>query len=753
MKIKGRLRGAVSKLLRRPAPAAARGADSSSECFSKLLPLARVVSFDVFDTVLLRKTRCPTDVFLYMESEARNILANPGARFPELRIQSETIARQRAFTQHGYDDTNLEEIYSVLRELTGIGDDALRALLELELRCEERLIYANPYAARLCKLVEAQGKTLAFTSDMYLPRFAVAHLLETNGFCAQNLLISSETRVTKHGGKLFDLLVGRFGGDPGKILHTGDNEWSDFERARQRGLTSLHWQPQPEQLPFVDQIASCAPDWDRDLSSSIYAGLARKRRLSHPVVGTGASDFWKAIGYEVIGPLYLSFVSWTIKQAQDLDVDKLFFLARDGYYLIKVFDILKERWKFAINADYLYASRRLLNVPRITSIDEEALSFLTEPNPWMSLGDFLERIGLDPALYCERLCDFGFTSPDQLLTSAQGFVSEKVRENTRALIKSLGGDILALAARERSRLLSYFSDISLTPGKAALVDIGWQASSIRSLRDLLNLSGNEPGLHGLYFSTWRFAESVLLSGCPLRSFYVHLDRPRHRAHLICEGVELLEAFFCAPHPSVVGLKKSNGRWRPLYGEKELGDTQQRNLDVAKEAALEFVVEATDLARDCDFGQPPFAYLDTVLERILGHPLPHEARILGELSHRNSFGGSALPRHIAKAPAKEKRENVATLREAYERSYWKTGFLAQLTGKEKRLLKREQRVRWDAYDNAYHFWKEYKRKRLSRHEAVKIIDDRYGLRLFIALYPLYKIVKPFKKLMKFFKKMA
>lgn len=67
-----------------------------------------------------------------------------------------------------------------------------------------------------------------------------------------------------------------------------------------------------------------------------------------------------------------------------------------------------------------------------------------------------------------------------------------------------------------------------------------------------------------------------------------------------------------------------------------------------------------------------------------------------------------------------------------------------------IMPREQVIDWNAYDNVYHFWKEYKKKRIARHEALKIIDAEYGLPLFLALYPLYKIVKPFRKLIKFLK---
>jgi hypothetical protein len=69
----------------------------------------------------------------------------------------------------------------------------------------------------------------------------------------------------------------------------------------------------------------------------------------------------------------------------------------------------------------------------------------------------------------------------------------------------------------------------------------------------------------------------------------------------------------------------------------------------------------------------------------------------------------------------------------------------------RMAPREPISRWNDYDNVYHFWKEYKKRRLLRHEALKLIDERYGLLLFLVLYPLYKAVKPFRNLKKSLKK--
>lgn len=78
----------------------------------------------------------------------------------------------------------------------------------------------------------------------------------------------------------------------------------------------------------------------------------------------------------------------------------------------------------------------------------------------------------------------------------------------------------------------------------------------------------------------------------------------------------------------------------------------------------------------------------------------------------------------------------------------TGLMAEIRSirAELRWSKR-QLFNWNEYDHAYHAWKEYKKNRIGRQEALEIIDARYGVRPFFRLYPLYKVIKPFRKLKK------
>ncbi len=54
--------------------------------------------------------------------------------------------------------------------------------------------------------------------------------------------------------------------------------------------------------------------------------------------------------------------------------------------------------------------------------------------------------------------------------------------------------------------------------------------------------------------------------------------------------------------------------------------------------------------------------------------------------------------------------------------------------------------WKKYDDAYEIWKEYKRKDISRNAALHAIEGNCGVRSFFIFYPLYKIIKPFVKIL-------
>ena len=650
------------------------------------LQRASVVSLDVFDTVLHRLVRKPTDVFLFMEDDVRRLLSHPELRFPDVRISAEAVARGERRESGGGDETTLEEIYAVVARMAGCDKVTARQLLELELAAERTLCYANPDLLALIQEAARAGKKILFTSDMYLATDHVLSLLRQTGISGYDLHVSSAAGLTKHRGTLYDHVVRVARRPPGDILHIGDNPHSDYVQPRKRGIAAHNWVKTSRQIPLVDQLTSLSGAWDRDLASSVVVGLVRRRRLHKPLHSEGAA-LWEMIGYEVIGPLYLAYTSWVLERALAGHCRTVYFLSRDGFYPLRVFNMIRQRQGDSVHARYLLASRRLWNVADIAELDSDTMEFLITPNPAMRVRNFMERLGLDPERYQSESRRCGFDDIDLVVTTKDGeFLTPPHRAMLRDLMECLADPILEVATSERRVLLEYLRDQGLFDGDGAIVDLGWRGSSIRSLNSLLARASSGTRFKGLYFGTWKYAQASVDAGHDLESFYFDRGEPEFRASLIAESVELLESFFGAPCCTVVGLRKGPAGWEPVFGEAEVEPDFLPGLTLATDAALVFIEHYLEVVGRRKVA-PPLAYLDAVVERLWRSPSKEEAELLGGVGLRNSFGGYGPIRYLAKIPPRRLgRRGQKGLQDAYDHSYWKKGFLAQLSAKDRRLLR-------------------------------------------------------------------
>ena len=691
--------------------------DALAAYFDGRQPRPRVLSLDVFDTALLRTVRQPVDVFgLLAPGIRRQIDADQGLPVASLRATAERAARARRLAEAGHEEITLFDIYDEFCALAGVDPAVHRdPLAALEVETEAGLLYPNPAVLAAVAKAERAGTRVVFVSDMYLPRGFIVEQLRRAGYAVDKgaVFLSAELGTSKHAGGLFDVVLRELGVEPGEVLHVGDNLHSDVVRAGERGLRTVHWDAVgpgavADPLPFVDQPpenGAGAVFGSDDLLSSVCVGLVRRARTPQapalPVAsanghaGTGSREWWERLGYEIGGPLYFTFSHWLLRQARQEKLDRLFFLARDGHYLRGACAALAERAGIGIDTVEMAASRRLLNLPQVTALNHGSMPFLLTPNPNLRVRHFLTRIGIDPEPIAEKIHRAGFASLDDIITTPGGvFRTEKDHQAMHRLIVSLQDTILARATAERERLQTYFGQIGFDAERAgsfAVVDLGWQASSARSLQNWLNFqaaaAGKQPhALRALYFGTWHFAQTAVEAGCRLSSFFFHLDKPADRRALVSEAVELVELFFGAPHPTIVGLQAgTDGRMEPVFGSAEHGDEHGAHIARMRERAVDFVRDAAALARPgelLDWTGDGTGYLEAALGRFLRRPTVEEARVLGALPARDSFGGDTPTRPLAQVPGRwDRLLHPARLRDAFQHAFWKKGFLAQLTPRE------------------------------------------------------------------------
>lgn len=191
-----------------------------------------VISFDVFDTLLLRKTSVPADVFRLVEKETDC----PG--FAQRRQLAESNARLLKYRKTGSREVTFQEIYGTppLSSTPNIHQQMLA-----ELQAERRVCYANEALQNLMAELVQAGRQVIAVSDMYLPKTEIYELLRKNGYREiKQLYVSSEYRASKSDGRLFDVVKEELGRQK-TICHIGDNFYSDVMAQKGKITKAIHY--------------------------------------------------------------------------------------------------------------------------------------------------------------------------------------------------------------------------------------------------------------------------------------------------------------------------------------------------------------------------------------------------------------------------------------------------------------------------------------------------------------------------------
>ena len=306
------------------------------EKIKNLIDKHDVISFDIFDTLLLRVYAKPIDLFLHMEK----LFNIPG--FSNARIAAEENARMHSTNE----EVCLDQIYKELPNYYQLYKDK-------EIELEVASIKANYELYQVYSYALDKKKKIIITSDMYLPKEILINILDKNGYNNyDHFYLSSEVLLTKRTGNLYEhILKDLVITNPNRILHIGDDYKSDFEKAIEKGLHAYHYTSALEQL-FNSNIRTKMyyEQNPNNIGASILLGLLAYNYLKFQ------NNYWKDFGYNYAGPVVFSFVYWLKKSFEKDQIDNVLFVARDGYSLKKVFDLINNK---EIKTNYIYAPRAL----------------------------------------------------------------------------------------------------------------------------------------------------------------------------------------------------------------------------------------------------------------------------------------------------------------------------------------------------------------------------------------------------------
>ena len=317
--------------------------NSNNSDITNLLENAEVVSFDIFDTLIVRPYAQPTDLFIHLEK-----LYNK-KDFAERRVTAEQQARVK---RPDKEDVTLEQIYEEL------GSD-FSECKDLELALEKQVLKAIPKTKEIFERAKSIGKRVVITSDVYLPREFLAEILNDNGYTGyEKLYVSSQLMLTKHFGTLFAYIIKDLNVSPEKILHIGDNQHADIFMAGQHGIKTFHCPKAIDLLFEANPKASIFYQVHNNLEASILLGLIALSYIEADNAKATSDQYgryWHGFGYQYGGPVILAFTKWLDDCFKRDGIKNALFIARDGYTLQKVYDIVKTS---EAASHYCYAPRR-----------------------------------------------------------------------------------------------------------------------------------------------------------------------------------------------------------------------------------------------------------------------------------------------------------------------------------------------------------------------------------------------------------
>lgn len=639
------------------------------------LEAADVVSFDVFDTSILRALARPEDLFLLMEPAARRRLGDDTMKFAPARRAAEQLARDRAWQRLRLREVTLAEIYEALAEALDLDPDQADALAQIEIAAEIDVCRRNPFIHDVYRWCCRHGKRIAFISDTYLPETVIADLLQNAGYDRyEALLASSTSKKTKSTGELHAEARAQLDGGRQRWLHIGDNLRADIEMGRKHGMATWYYRRCMDAYLSERHVSNAWKTAEPDVPArSVVQGLIANRITHGRASAAGANDdgFWEDFGYATVGPLFVGFTEWLIEQARQRQFDALYFLAREGLVMQRVYDRLAGATEGAVTeTHYLYGSRRALNIAAIKQLDDDDIAFLSSGISTLTAAQFVERAGVDWRKHRQAFHVAGFGSPHHEVRTGADYAC------LRRLFAELADPIRANAREEREVLLDYLRATGLTAGRrVGLVDVGWHGTMQRSLTDMLRDIGDGPQITGLYLGTHAFAPKLGLidDRYPHDAYLFRGGEPDAYRRLIWEGVEVVELLFSATEGTIVRIERdAGGNFNPVRATTDLEPYRIESITRLQAGAMAFVDDylalksrfpELALTRDAATAQ---------LKRFLRHPSAAEARYIGDIPHGEGFGAIYARRLLAYPHSLRMLARPQAFRWILRHDYWHAG---------------------------------------------------------------------------------
>jgi len=320
-------------------------------------------SYDIFDTLITRKTANPFGIFSLIQeklitNDSYSIPEHIKENFYDIRINAERLAREHNSSRL-IEEVSLIEIYTALALAGGLNDRQIQLLYKLEIQTEKENIIGIEENIEKVRFLIDKGEQVVLISDMYLSERVIRDILVDIDLMFQEIpiYVSSELKKRKTSGNLYRKIKAELGIDYGNWMHIGDNLHQDIEIAYRLGIKVQHYNKNGLNDFELDLLNHYGNNHVLQLEIGAAVNAIRRNKLT-----TIASR----IGCRYSGPILYNYAQWLLSECDRKDIKRLYFIARDGYLVKKIVDLIITHKKLDIKTHYIYGSRRAWRIPSLS---------------------------------------------------------------------------------------------------------------------------------------------------------------------------------------------------------------------------------------------------------------------------------------------------------------------------------------------------------------------------------------------------
>jgi FMN phosphatase YigB (HAD superfamily) len=578
----------------------------------------KVVSFDLFDTLIFRHVSKPTDVFAlaYAKVEDELALGFNSKEFEELRVFAEREAKQKSLAN----EVTLEEIYNYLPFSPSI----TRILLNSELETEASIGFLYEPMLELINSLVEQGLQVLFLSDMYLNKEQIRHCFLSKSKVASEipLYISSECRTNKSSGFLFKHVRERLESDYNSWLHVGDNAVSDVQNPKLLGLHAIHASAQLNLSQILKTEHSCTAS-NPSFNAVRFIAATHSVNEFDSISERSAFD----IGAFVWGPALHSFSDWVINKTINAKSRTILCLMREAEVYVPLIEMrLAQRNITHIVVKKLFASRKSTFWPSIDISEDdwldEVIGILVRRRGY-TVADFYRDFQLEhDDLHKEFNANF-FKYADGLF-----YQGGNVLKCLTALANNHSESVKSYIKQQRARFVNYYeSHISTPYQECTVVDFGNGGTIHNHIQRIL---GQHSAGNLLFYSServYRYTQET--------AFHSFIDAQNDIGNfrlLLTRSPECIELFLVGDCGTTLGYADDNAG-TPILADKLILNSPFVNA---------FMLGAIEYFRTHD--KLGFSFIEPsdsvgLLLRFIQFPTTSESSLYTHIYHQDNFGSN------------------------------------------------------------------------------------------------------------------